>query len=349
MKNINDLKLYNLSTGQLQDMPIDDVGPLIGKSLSSKLIRQIILQERMSKFFGFVLGNVFISNILSKTGLARKINSNVASTYKHYKYSNLNQAFTHRNDRQIFPKINKADEVFCNKILCSPADSYLNIRSIEDGKIELYPELKLDVQKMIGEKNSELFNNGGKFLLFTLKPFHDHTMDYPTYSQVINTPVNMNKNNKVVYSTDLNFAKFISSYSDKSVFDENHRVITKLLAKDYNEEYIYIEVGATNVNSIEQDNCDLQKSYNRGDQKSHFNFGSTIILLLPKSFDEKLYFPEIFLQDKNTSVAIKRRNAIAIPKTYSKIDSIYIANKTKLNIHRNSTGNIEKTEIERDK
>ena len=345
MENQSNLKLYNLQTNKIQDMPIDDVGPLIGSSISAKIIRQIVLQEQMSKFFGFLCSNDSISKILAKTGLANKINADVAATYKQYNYSNLNKAFIHRRNRNLFPLVNEVNDDFTKKILSSPADSYLNIRKIEKKKINLYPELSLDLKKMVGEENASMFENGGRFLLFTLKPFHDHTMDYPFNSQVINTPIELNKSNKVVYSTDLNFARFISDYQNKSIFDENHRVVTKLLAKDFDEEYLYIEVGAINVNSIEQDNCDLQKSYKRGEQKSHFNFGSTIILLLPKSFDEKLFYPEIFLQNENTSVAIKRRNIIAVSKACHEKQSFSISENVKMILYKNSEGKIGRSEI----
>ncbi|MCK5460586.1 phosphatidylserine decarboxylase [Candidatus Gracilibacteria bacterium] len=347
MEKSQDLKLQSLETGKIKEMPFDDVGPLVDNSKKAELLRQYFLQQYISKFSGFMLGNDSISTILYKTGVAKKINEKITETYKKFEYSNLNKAFHHRYNREIYPGESEIDDQFAQKMLCSPADSYFNIREIQDGKIELYSKLVLDLSKMIGSDNAELFCDGGKFLLFTLKPFHDHTMDYPFNSCVLSESEDLDTNRKIVNSTDLNFTKFISS-KGQTTFDENHRVVTRLLAEDFDEQYFYVEVGAINVNSIEQDNCKLNEKYNRGTQKSHFNFGSTIILLLPPKLADQLCFPYASLDD-DTSIEIQRGNVVAIPKNCPTDKIFSIANKVDLVLQgENKIAKIHRRKHEKD-
>lgn len=330
-KEKNGLELLDLKTGERSPMPIDDVGPLIKPTALAAISRQIFLTRQMSKLMGFLLGHKSTSKFLNKTGAAKKISRSVAERYRELNYATLNEAFHHRfEERQLYPLTGEIDLETATRTLSAPADSYLNIRYFSGNEIELYPELKLDLKAMIGEENTDLFTQGGTFILFTLKPFHDHTMDYPFRSQVLTKPVEKNPKKRRVYSTDLNFAQFISEKKQQTIFDQNHRVVTRLRAVDYLEDYIYVEVGAICVNSIEQDNCKEGLTYERGQQKAHFNFGSTVILLLPKSFTDKLYFPRIFLPDQNTSVHIQRRNVIALPKDCPAGIQISIADQVKL-------------------
>ena len=290
--------------------------------LENKILREILMNRYVSKFVGFLADTSWISEIALQTD---KIPRNLRENFKSLNLKTLNEAFTHRNPRQIFPL--ETDEImskFRGKIMISPADAYLNIREIKNGKIELYPELTLDLVKMIGTENSAKFSTGGKFFLFTLKPHHDHTVDYPFNSKALSAPQEFSRKKWKIFSTDLNFAKKMAT-EGSTIFDENHRVVTELLATDYNEPYFLLEIGATNVNSIEQDNCSVGKTYTKGTQKSHFNFGSTVIVLLPKNFAEKIKIPKVFLQNINTSVEVRRRNVIAFPIDYLDFKDISIA------------------------
>lgn len=309
----SELQLYSYATGETQPMPIDDVGPLIGLDRQSDLIRQIILNKFVSKFTGFVQNNDLCSKVLHKTGIASKVNLKIDDIFEQNHYLNYNQAFIHRYDYKLYPEANEGlPQSKIDKMLASPAEAYLNVRDIDNAQVQLYPELNLDIAQMIGEKNAQIFQNGGKFLLFTLKPFHDHTMDYPFNSQVLSEPYQMDAKRFRVHSTDLHYARFIARLNGNGVFDENNRVVSELYAEDFDQKYFFVEIGALNVNSIEQDNCEVGRRYSRGTQKSHFNFGSTVALLLPKSFSDQLYFPEYLVADQNTSTEVKRGNIVAV-------------------------------------
>lgn len=344
MNNNNEsdiLSVYNLEKGLIKEVEIDIVKHIIGRSLKPKLLRKIFLRNYASKFVGFLLNDETISDIFSSTSILNKIIKEISEIKKKYNYKTYNKAFTHRRESRIlYPKDHEVNRALSNKMFCSPADGYLNIRDIKNNSVEIFPELSLSISKMIGIKNSHLFKNGGKLLLFTMKYFHDHTLDYPLDSKVLENPYDYGLNNKNIYSTDLNFVNFMSNYYGNSIYDENHRVVTKLFADKYREEYIFIEVGSVNVNSVEQDNCSTGKSYKKGIQKSHFNFGSSVILLLPKSFEKKIYFPNVLKQNTNTSVSIKRGNVIAIPLECPHNSIFSIAKNVRIAVKRNSAGNI---------
>lgn len=313
MSNTADLLVYNFQTGKTSPMPLYDLPPLMKNSLKSKFLRWLFLNEKVSKFCGFVFGNNKLSKFLDEKKLLDKLTPQVTKTYRAYSCTNLNEAFHHRYVRKMYPKKGEICLELANKIFSSPVDAYLNIRPIIEGKVQLYPELTLDLKKMLGPKLAKIFKEGGKLLLFTLKPFHDHTVDYPFNSQVLEDSLNFKAEKKKALPTDLRFAQFISGKSGKTIFDSNHRMVTRLKALDYNEEYVLVEVGAFNVNSIEQDHCLKGHIYQRGLQKSHFNFGSTVIMLLPTKFTKKLYIPDEFTPSENVSVEIQRRNVLAVP------------------------------------
>ena len=293
-------------------MPLGPEFSLVDK----KFFRGILMTKYASKFVGFLADSELLSRLLATLKPAQ-IPRNLLETFRREEYSTLNEAFPHRYKRQLYPL--PSDEIpakIREKIMASPVDAYLNIREIKNEQIELFPELVLDLKKMIGAENSAKFSAGGKFLLFTLKPFHDHTVDYPLTSKVLSPPIIFSRENSNLYSTDLNFARKFAQKTGQKVFTENQRVVTELEAVAYREPYFMVEVGATNVNSISQDNCEMGETYAAGTQKSHFNFGSTVILLLPASLASKIKFLDIFSRDFLTSVEVKRRNVLAVPKDF---------------------------------
>ena len=294
-------------------MPLGLENSLKNKKWSSRVARNIVMTKFASKFAGFLANTAWTSRLLAKSS---KIPRNLRETFANEGYKTLNEAFTHRYSRTLFTADfeQKFPGKSREKIMISPADGYLNIREIKNGRIELYPEIVLDLEKMIGAENVQIFADGGKFFLFTLKPHHDHTVDYPLDSQVLSKPEEISRENSRIFSTDLNFARFLGQEEGIMVFQENHRVLTKLLATAYDEPYFMLEIGATNVNSIVQDNCQVGETYSRGTQKSHFNFGSTVALLLPQSFAQKIEVLPIFSQDFYTSVEVQRRDVLAVGK-----------------------------------
>ncbi len=305
-------------------MPLGLENSLKNKKWSSRLARDIVMTRFASKFAGFLANTAWTSRLLAKSS---KIPRNLRETFANEGYKTLNEAFTHRYPRTLFPadfeqkfpgKSRRAP-LPCGggeKIMISPVDGYLNIREIKNGRIELYPEIVLDLEKMMGAENAQIFADGGKFFLFTLKPHHDHTVDYPLDSRVLSEPEEISRENSRVFSTDLNFARFLGKEEGIMVFQENHRVLTKLLATAYDEPYFMLEIGATNVNSIVQDNCQVGETYSRGTQKSHFNFGSTVALLLPPSFAQKIEVLPIFSRDFYTSVEVQRRDVLVVGKDF---------------------------------
>lgn len=63
-----------------------------------------------------------------------------------------------------------------------------------------------------------------------------------------------------------------------NIFTENKRVVT-LLDSEVFGQIVYIEIGATNVGSIQQTYTPLQ-TYAKGDEKGYFEFGGSALILL---------------------------------------------------------------------
>ena len=336
--NPNGLKLQSLEGLNIGPMPVDDVGMFIWASKIKEHTRRLILTQRASKFAGNILWNKALSWMLKNSWLAEKFFPVPNQTCLNYWLPTLNDGFKYRHDRTMYPEEKIIKSPDARKMLASPADSYFNTRPILIKNwrkvIELYPELTLDLEKMIWTENAKHFEAWWTFMLFTLKPFHDHTFDYPWRSKVLSHPQELSPGRKLVDSTDLNFAKFISKHANRTIFDENHRVVTELLATDFNERYFYVEVWAVNVNSIEQDNCVPWKIYERWEQKWHFNFWSTVALLLPKKLSDQIYIPEYFREDIDTSTEVKRRNVLAVPHTLLDWAAIQVALNTKMYIYK---------------
>ena len=95
--------------------------------------------------------------------------------------------------------------------------------------------------------------------------------------------------------------------------DENHRTVAFLTAQPFGETYALVEVGANIVNSIEQDYDPHLRLHEKGTQKAHFNFGSTVMLVIPSGFMSRLRIVSDI--DRNASCSdraceVKRGTAI---------------------------------------
>lgn len=77
---------------------------------------------------------------------------------------------------------------------------------------------------------------------------------------------------------------------NKSIFSENKRMLTELASPEFGS-VLWIEIGATNVASIQQ-TYTPETFYKKGDEKGFFSFGgSSLIILFPKQrivFDQDL-------------------------------------------------------------
>lgn len=298
------VQVYQWDSGEKGDLPIPPEVRFLLSRWGGGVGRMVLLNRFVSKAAGFVLCSPVMGRFLYRSRLARLFNPKIAATGESCGYHSLNQAFTHRYPRPAYPGL--AEERF----LVAPCDAYLTIRDIVDSRVAVFPGLWVDLPTLLqGGDWSEFV--GGRFLLFTLKPHHDHTLDFPLSSRILASPRELAAQRLAVGSTDPAFLR-LAAQQGVGVLDQNHRVVTVLESLAIPGRYAYIEVGAMAVNAIEQDYDTNREKHGQGEQKSHFNFGSTVILLLSQRLSEGLQpIRELAEQASGLNVCeIKRGNAL---------------------------------------
>lgn len=273
------MRLLDFATGGVGPLPVPpEVRLLIDHSWS----RWLLLNRFASKMTGMVLCSPAMSAFLDWSGLADQVNPQVAQTLRANAYPSMNRAFIHRYPRPLLPG---AGVTHGSRFWSSPCDAFLSLREITGPRLEIFPGVFLDLPEMIQADPAEFLQ--GWFLLFTLKPQHDHTLDFPIDSRLLDPPREILPGRIQVDSTDIAFIRQADRHG-RTVLDRNHRVITRFMAEPYGLPYWYIEVGAAMVNSIEQDFYPGPGIHLRGSQKGHFNFGSTVVLILPEGLRRQL-------------------------------------------------------------
>lgn len=152
----------------------------------------------------------------------------------------------------------------------APADGrylfYQNI-SICDGFV--VKGKKFSLEKLLGSSSLASQYAHGSMAIARLCPSDYHRFHFPidctpSVSQVINGPL---------FSVNP-----IAVKQNIHLLTENKRVITALETKEHGI-VLFIEIGATNVGSIQQ-TFSPQKFYKKGEEKGFFSFGGSSIILL---------------------------------------------------------------------
>lgn len=208
------------------------------------------------------------------------------------------------------------NDFFCRKKYIDFSTNEEDFISIADSKLMIY-----DVDDNLGVKvKGNLYSvedlfGGYKYFLDSVSPnsycmvFRLSTTDYHRYIHFDEGYLISNKKIKGVLHT-------VRSISDKyKVFKINSREVNCLCTKHGGIVY-QIEVGALEIGKI-KNNCEKLDKFNRGDEKGHFEFGgSTIILIVSK---EKVKIDEDILEanmnGKEVKVSIGERIGEFIDKS----------------------------------
>ena len=238
---------------------LEDKPNLASRFLYNTIIGRCILKVATTKTFANISA-FFLSMRLSKIMIKKTIKNNHIDMTDYIKkdYKSFNDFFT----RQIKPEKRKISN---------------GVISICDSKLSIY---KLDKDSSFKIKNSiytinELISEERKYkyaLIFRLCVDNYHHYIFPDKGKVIRT-----KKIKGVLHTvhPISFKKY-------KVFHENTREITFLECENLGD-VCYIEVGALNVGKIINE---PKKEFNKGEEKGHFEFGgSTIIMLINKDIE----------------------------------------------------------------
>jgi len=301
-------RVFNLSQQKWQKLAFPLSVKLVSYPQSwGKILRRIFLGQMIGKVWGMMTKSSVLSWALIYTGICQLIFPFLKPQKFH---TNLNHVFAHRHPR--FCAYSALPHEWRDGALVSPNDAYLHEREVQAGKIALYPGLTIDLTKVHSTWDLKEME-GAKVLWFTLKPFHDHTNDYALSSYLLSPPQNYAQTKIETDSTDPYFMRILKA----KVLETNQRVVSSLFSSYYQAPFWFIELGANMVNSIVQDKAEIEREYPAGTQKSHFNFGSTTILILSPKIAAQMYFMP-YLEEKargDNLCELERGDLLAIPKT----------------------------------
>ncbi|MBI9019006.1 MAG: phosphatidylserine decarboxylase [Phycisphaerae bacterium] len=324
--------LYDFISGIKKPLPLVPEIWLLNNRFFGKLAQFFLLNNIVCKMMGFILCSRWSSVLLNITRISRLINQQADLIFRKFKYRTLNEAFIHRYENNIYPDDKN------NDFIVAPASAYLSIRDINDGLAEFFPGVTIDIKTMLADTTGDY--DQGKLMVFTLKPFHDHTIDFPVNCKIQGPLREFAKNRFRVDSTDLHLAK---ASKGKPTLQNNHRVVAILQAESFDEKLAMAEIGANVVNSIEQDYDNTKTKFTKGQQKSHFNYGSTVVLVLSNNLAKKTRFIDEIYQNasKPTGTCQVKRGTALLYDNNTESGTYQIADDISLQLTRQGNKIIE--------
>ena len=250
------MKYYNLKTNKYIEIEENNRGL---NFLYSNVFGRFILKIVISK----PIRNIYNKYMTSKYSLKKidkfiKNNNINMDEYQEENYKSFNDFFIRRI---------KDDKRKVSKGLFAIADSKLSVYKIDDNSSFKVKNSIYTIDELLQSDGSSF--KDGYALIFRLCVDDYHHYVYPDDGEVLS-----NKHiNGVLHTVQpLAFKKY-------KVFSENDREVTFLNTKKYGE-MAYIEVGAMMIGKIVNEEV---TKFKRGEEKGHFEFGgSTVILLFKK-------------------------------------------------------------------
>ena len=242
---------------------------------------RIVLKILINPFISKIVG-LFHDSSLSKIKIKKFIkdnNINMAD-FEEQEYKNFNDFFI----RKKKSKIKKLKD----GCFASPADSKLLVYKItKDLKVTI-KNSTYTLDELVDHKIDLKEYKNGYCLIFRLAVDDFHRYSFPDSGTVEET-----------YNIKGKLHTVSSISKDYPIYKENHRVITKLNTKNF-DELIFIEVGALCVGKII--NHDI-KEFNICDEKGHFKMGGSTIAVLVK--DKKLILDQDILDNATKEIEVK--------------------------------------------
>lgn len=172
------------------------------------------------------------------------------------------------------------------KVLAAPAEGYLSIQNnIKSEEVVQAKGCSYSLSELIGESAKKY--DGGVLVKLRLTPKEYHHFLYLD-------------NGKITGFKDIAGYYYTSDHCGlnkiKNLYSKSHRHVTKIKTKNFGE-IIYVEIGATFVGTIVQNNV-VGDVVRRGDKKGCFKFGgSTAVILFAKN---KVKFSSEILKKMHT-------------------------------------------------
>ena len=273
------MDIYNRKTKQYEKNIQSSAGTLnfLYNTALGRLLLKILIMPFISKIVG-----LFHDSSISKLKIKSFIKNNNINMkeYETKEYKNFNDFFTRKRKNKI-KKLNKGE-------FASPADSKLLVYKItKDLKVTI-KNSTYTLNELVANKIDLKDYQNGYCLIFRLAVDDFHRYIFPDDGVVEET-----------YNIKGKLHTVSSISKDYPIYKENHRIITKLNTKNF-DDLIFIEVGALCVGKII--NHDI-KEFNICDEKGYFKMGGSTIAVLIK--DKKIILDKDILDNATKEIEVK--------------------------------------------
>jgi len=246
-------------------------------TIPGRILLKLLINPFISKIVGFY-HDMPISKLKIKSFI--KNNNITMEEYEKKEYKNFNDFFTRKRKNKI-KKLKEGE-------FASPADSKLLVYKItKDLKVTI-KNSTYTLNELVDNKIDLKDYKNGYCLIFRLAVDDFHRYVFPD-SGVVEETYNIKGKLHTVSSISKEYP----------IYKENHRIITKLNTKNF-DDLIFIEVGALCVGKII--NHDI-KEYNICDEKGYFKMGGSTIAILIK--DKKLLLDKDILDNATKEIEVK--------------------------------------------
>ncbi len=263
---------YNLENNELIEVNETKSLDFLYNNILGRIILKIMISKSIANIYAKYMNSKFSKHKIKKFIKKNGININ---DYEEHDYCSFNDFFIRKikKDRRTIQNGNIA--------VC---DAKLSVYRIDDNLTLNIKNSIYTIEELIQETNIDF--KDGYALVYRLCVDDYHHYIYPCEGRVLS-----NKKIEGILHTVQPIA-----LKKHKVFSENSREVTLLDTKEYGI-ISYIEVGAMIVGKIVNDK---KIEFKRGEEKGHFEFGgSTIILLFQK---DKIKINEIILENTKKDI-----------------------------------------------
>ena len=273
------MDIYNRKTKQYEKNVQSSATILkfLYNTIPGRILLKLLINPFISKIVGFY-HDMPLSKLKIKSFI--KNNNITMDEYETKEYKNFNDFFTRKRKTKI-KQLSKGE-------FASPADSKLLVYKItKDLKVTI-KNSTYTLNELVDNKIDLKDYKNGYCLIFRLAVDDFHRYVFPD-SGVVEETYNIKGKLHTVSSISKEYP----------IYKENHRIITKLNTKNF-DDLIFIEVGALCVGKII--NHDI-KEYNICDEKGYFKMGGSTIAILIK--DKKLLLDKDILDNATKEIEVK--------------------------------------------
>lgn len=273
------MDIYNRKTKQYEKNIQSSATVLnfLYNTIPGRIILKLLINPFISKIVGFY-HDMPLSKLKIKSFI--KNNNIIMEEYEKKEYKNFNDFFTRKRKNKI-KKLKEGE-------FASPADSKLLVYKItKDLKVTI-KNSTYTLNELVDNKIDLKDYKNGYCLIFRLAVDDFHRYVFPDSGVV-----------EEIYNIKGKLHTVSSISKEYPIYKENHRIITKLNTKNF-DDLIFIEVGALCVGKII--NHDI-KEYNICDEKGYFKMGGSTIAILIK--DKKLLLDKDILDNATKEIEVK--------------------------------------------